>query len=117
MTNERQNRAIDYIEFPVTDMQASKAFYASVFGWEFTDYGPEYASFSDANVDGGLRLESEIKAGGPLVVFYAEDLEGIEQSVKDAGGSILQEIFSFPGGRRFHFTDTSGNELAVWSDR
>lgn len=117
MTNERHDRAIDYIEFPVTDMQASKAFYSAVFGWEFVDYGPDYASFSDANVEGGFRQESEIKAGGPLVVFYAEDLEGVERSVRGAGGTVIREIFSFPGGRRFHFTDPSGNELAVWSDK
>jgi hypothetical protein len=117
MTHQQTDRTIDYIEFSVTDMEASKSFYASVFGWEFTDYGPDYASFSDENVDGGFRVEGEVAAGGPLVVFYAEDLEAVEQSVTEAGGKIVQEIFSFPGGRRFHFTDPSGNELAVWSDK
>lgn len=115
---ENQNRVdnrIDYIEFNVKDIKAAKAFYGKVFGWEFQDWGPDYASFNDGRLDGGLSQVSELIAGGPLVIFYSSELEKIRDSIVEAGGKILQEIFEFPGGRRFHFTDTSGNILAVWS--
>lgn len=115
-TKDRDLR-IDYIELPVTDMAAAKAFYGGLFGWEMTDYGPDYASFHDGRLDGGFRLEESVPTGGPLVVLYAADLEALEARVREKGGRIVQEIFSFPGGRRFHFLDPSGNELAIWSDR
>jgi predicted enzyme related to lactoylglutathione lyase len=105
------DRRIDYIEFPATDMTAVKTFYAGVFGWKFTDYGPEYSTFEDGRLAGGFWTQ-----GKPLVVIYATDLEGMESRIRAAGGTIVKEIFSFPGGRRFHFIDPSGNELAVWSD-
>ncbi len=117
MRQENQDRRIDYVEFAVTDMDATKKFYTSVFGWEFEDWGADYASFSDGRLAGGLRKEEAVATGGPLVVVYAEDLEELEAAIRDAGGTIVVEAFSFPGGRRFHFTDPSGNELAVWSDR
>ena len=114
------DRQIDYIEFPATDLADTKRFYADVFGWAFTDYGPHYASFSaaDAGRDGGFRSDAEARAstGGPLIVLYAADLEATEQRVSAAGAEIVKPIFPFPGGRRFHFRDPSGNELAVWSD-
>ncbi len=115
----QKNLTIDYIEFPATDMAATKKFYTDVFGWEFTDYGPDYASFprAQAGIDGGFTSQTAPAAPGTLAVFYADDLEAVETSVRDAGGEIVQEIFSFPGGRRFHFKDPSGNELAVWSDK
>jgi hypothetical protein len=112
-----QDRRIDYIEIPVTDIEAAKRFYGATFGWEMTDYGPDYTSFRDGRLDGGFRREASVVRGGPLVVLYASDLEGLEAEIRDHGGRIVQEIFEFPGGRRFHFRDPSGNELAVWSDR
>ena len=118
MTNQAdQDRRIDYVEFSVTDVPAAKKFYAGVFGWEFTDYGPDYTSFSDGRLAGGLRLAPEVAAGGPLIVLYALDLADIEERIRVRGGDIVRKTFEFPGGRRFHFTDPSGNELAVWSDR
>ena len=117
MSRAAHDRRIDYIELPVTDMAAAKRFYGAVFGWSFTDYGPEYASFADGRLDGGFRLEEKVTTGGPLVVVYALQVEAMEQAVRKAGGRVVREIFSFPGGRRFHFTDPAGTELAVWSDQ
>lgn len=123
MNQAEQDRRIDYIEFLATDIEAIKGFYSKVFGWEFTDYGPEYTSFTDGRLAGGFAVASEVTGGGggggggPLVVLYAADLEGVLASVNESGGVIVREIFEFPGGRRFHFTDPSGNELAVWSDQ
>ena len=117
MSHEEQDRRIDYVEFVSTDMDATKRFYSSVFGWEFEDWGPEYISFKDGRLSGGFRAGEAAGAGGTLVVVYAADLEEVEASVRAQGGTILVETFSFPGGRRFHFSDPSGNELAVWSDR
>jgi predicted enzyme related to lactoylglutathione lyase len=110
------DRRVDYIEFPAVDVTKIKAFYAGVFGWKFTDYGPDYTSFEDGRLAGGFGKADEVTGGGPLVVIYAADLAAMEASVKAAGGTIVKEIFSFPGGRRFHFHDPSGNELAVWSE-
>lgn len=117
MSQAEQDRRIDYIEFPVTDMEAAKQFYAGVFGWEMKDWGPDYASFKDGRLDGGFRAATEVARGGSLVVLYSTDLEGIKATIESHGGKIVQDIFEFPGGRRFHFLDPSGNELAVWSDR
>ncbi|HET8713912.1 MAG TPA: VOC family protein [Gemmatimonadales bacterium] len=111
------DRRIDYIELAATDIEATKRFYQSVFGWKFTDYGPDYTSFEDGRLNGGFYKADAVKPGTVLVVIFAVDLEGMQQRVTKAGGKILKPIFSFPGGRRFHFGDPSGNELAVWSDR
>jgi len=108
---------MDYIEFPALDIAKTKAFYTGLFGWKFTDYGPDYTSFEDGRLAGGFFRKDAVMAGGPLVVIYAADLAGMQTKVPAAGGAIVKEIFSFPGGRRFHFTDPSGNELAVWSDK
>jgi uncharacterized protein len=108
---------IDYIELPATDLPATKAFYAEVFGWTFTDYGPEYVSFADGDMEGGFAKVDSNRAGGPLVILYSSALEETEASVLRGGGNISKPIFSFPGGRRFHFLDPNGNELAVWSDK
>jgi predicted enzyme related to lactoylglutathione lyase len=111
------HHAIDYIEIAVTDMDAAKSFYTSAFGWSLVDYGPEYAGIQgDGKEAGGLRLDSEVRAGGPLVILYSEDLEGSVDAITAAGGTIQRPIYAFPGGRRFHFADPAGNELAVWSD-
>ena len=120
----RDNLMIDYLEFPTRDLAATKAFYGEVFGWEFIDYGPEYASFTKAQAgrDGGFTSQTKVgpsprEGGGTLAVLYADDLEALIEKVKAAGGTIVEPIFSFPGGRRFHFTDPGGNEMAVWSEK
>jgi hypothetical protein len=116
METKMNDRRIDYIEFPAADVARTKAFYAGVFGWKFTDYGPDYTSFEDGRLSGGFAKTDGVTRGGPLVVIYAADLAAIEAAVRASGGAIVKETFSFPGGRRFHFTDPSGNELAVWSE-
>jgi predicted enzyme related to lactoylglutathione lyase len=117
MSQEQHDRRIDYIELATTDMAAMKTFYAGAFGWKLQDWGEDYASFEDGRLTGGFRLVDRVVRGGPLVIIYAVDLEAAEAAVRAHGGAIVQAIFSFPGGRRFHFTDPAGNELAVWSDR
>lgn len=117
MGQEEHDRRIDYIELAVTDIERAKSFYGAAFGWKLQDWGPEYSSFADGRLNGGFRLEDSVTTGGPLVVLYAIDLEAVEAEVKAVGGKVVRDIFSFPGGRRFHFTDPDGNELAVWSDR
>jgi hypothetical protein len=110
------HHAIDYIEFTVRDLAAAKQFYTEAFGWAFTDYGPEYAGIQGPDGEvGGLRQADEARTGGPLVVLYSTDLEASLAAVRAAGGSIEKEPFAFPGGRRFHFLDPSGTELAVWA--
>ena len=116
MVLEENDRRIDYIEIRVKDVPAATRFYADVFGWSFTDYGADYSAFHDGRLGGGLTGSDGTIGGGPLVVLYAIDLEGIRDRITAAGGSISRDTFEFPGGRRFHFTDPSGNELAVWSD-
>jgi predicted enzyme related to lactoylglutathione lyase len=117
-TATHTHHAIDYIELPMTDMDRAKAFYAAAFGWEFNDYGPTYAGIRKPGGEaGGFRLESEVRAGGPLVILYSADLDASLASVRAAGGEITMPPFEFPGGRRFHFHDPSGNELAVWSEQ
>ncbi len=116
MSNAANDRRIDYIEFPATDIAATKRFYNEVFGWKFEDYGPEYTSFFDGRLAGGFWKATNVAEGGVLVVLYAADLEAVLQQVKAAGGNISKEIFSFPGGRRFHFLDPNGNQLAIWSE-
>lgn len=109
----REDGKVDYVELPGGELPATKAFYASAFGWAFTDYGPTYAAFNEG-LDGGFQGEGA--PAKPLVILYAHDLEAMEAKVVAAGGVISTPIFSFPGGRRFHFTDPAGNELAVWSE-
>lgn len=116
MSNAANDRRIDYIELPATDIAATKRFYSGVFGWSFEDYGPEYTSFFDGRLAGGFTKSGTVAEGGVLVVFYAANLEAILEKVKSAGGRIVKEIFSFPGGRRFHFLDPNGNQLAIWSE-
>lgn len=111
------DKRIDYIELPMLDLMETKKFYGDVFGWKFVDYGPDYTSFNDGRLDGGFMKVPEIQRGGPLIIIYSIELELIKETIKSAGGLIVKDIFEFPGGRRFHFTDPSGNELAVWSDK
>ena len=114
--DQDHNFQMDYIEFPATDIEATKRFYGAVFGWSFTDYGPNYASFFDGRLGGGFTMSAQPVKGGPLVVLYAKSLEETQRKIVEAGGKVLIEIFEFPGGRRFHFADPNGNELAVWSE-
>lgn len=114
-----QHEKINYIEFPSRNLKSTKAFFMAAFGWEFTDYGPDYASFSNQGVDGGFytaELAADASAGSALIVLYSSALEETQKKVASAGGTVTKPIFAFPGGRRFHFTEPSGNELAVWSD-
>ncbi|BDX00049.1 glyoxalase [Maricaulis maris] len=105
---------IDYNEIPVTDMAAAKAFYRAAFGWDFLDFGPDYAAFQNAGLDGGLRREDTRFPQGCLIILKAKDILAAEARVEGAGGAIIKRE-DFPGGRRFHFTDPAGNELALWS--
>ena len=110
---------INYLEFHAKDLPATKAFFQSAFGWSFVDYGPEYTSFSDQGVDGGFfqsDLASSSERGAALVILYSNQLEATLAKVEKAGGSIVKPIYSFPGGRRFHFIEPSGNEFAVWGE-
>lgn len=115
-----EHEKINYVEFPAKDMQATKTFFSKAFGWSFTDFGPDYTAFSNEGLDGGF-FKSELSVstdnGSALIVFYSNDLEQTQEKIETAGGTIKVAIFSFPGGRRFHFTDPNGNEYAVWSDK
>jgi len=111
---------INYLEFPAKDIAKTKAFFSTVFAWSFTDYGPEYTAFSEAGIDGGFyksELTCATANGSVLVVVYSNDLEQTQSKIEAAGGSVIKPIFTFPGGRRFHFADPNGNEYAVWSDQ
>jgi len=110
---------MNYVELPAKDLAATKAFFESAFGWSFVDYGPEYTAFENQGLDGGFfqsDLTSSTEKGAALIVFYSNQLEATLAKVEKAGGSILKPIYSFPGGRRFHFTEPSGNEFAVWGE-
>jgi len=114
-----QHEKINYLEFPAKNIKATKEFFTTVFDWSFVDYGPDYTAFDNAGLDGGFfSSEQTISTnnGSALVVFYSDALEQTQKKIENAGGAIIQETFSFPGGRRFHFADPNGNEFAVWSD-
>lgn len=114
----REHR-IDYVEFASSDPAASRAFFETVFGWSFIDYGSDYTAFDDGRLQGGFFRASPQQAsnGAPLLVLYAEQLLPVQSAVQQAGGRIVREVFSFPGGSRFQFIEPGGNELAVWSER
>jgi predicted enzyme related to lactoylglutathione lyase len=113
--DQNRDRRIDYIEFGTRDIGATKRFYGDVFGWKFTDYGPDYTSFEDGRLSGGFRVD-QAPGRSPLIVIYATELDRMKERVAAAGVNVFNE-HSFPGGRRFHFTDPGGNEVAVWSER
>ncbi|MBU1802115.1 VOC family protein [Nocardioides sp.] len=115
--SEHVHHAIDYVEINVSDLAQAKAFYAEAFGWQFNDYGPEYAGIRWVEGDGevgGLNATGVPSRGGPLVLLWSADLDASATAVADAGGEIVTGPYEFPGGRRFHFVDPSGNELGVW---
>ncbi len=115
----KETGKINYVELPSRDLAATKRFFSDAFGWSFVDYGPDYVAIQNAGLDGGFFKSDKVATtsnGSVLVVLYSSDLESTLEKVKQSGGHIAQDIFSFPGGRRFHFTDPNGNEYAVWSD-
>jgi predicted enzyme related to lactoylglutathione lyase len=113
----KQTGKIDYLEMPATGgtLDSAKAFYSAAFSWTFTDYGPTYSAF-DEGLEGGFQSDASEASPKPLPVLYSEDIEATLSAVESAGGRIVRPIFSFPGGRRFHFLDPAGNELAVWGE-
>jgi len=114
-----QHGKINYIELPCRDLAATKAFFSEAFGWGFVDYGPDYMAITDAGIDGGFYKSercARTEQGSALVVLYSNNLEQTLQQVTAAGATISIAIFSFPGGRRFHFIEPGGNEYAVWSE-
>lgn len=112
----RDEGRIDYVEIPVTDLDKTRAFFEALYGWEFQEWGPDYYSFSDGRLDGGLRRADEAApASGVLLVFYSSDLERDYERVQALGATISQEIFEFPGGRRFHCVEPAGTEFAIWT--
>ena len=115
-----QHEMIDYVEYPASDIEATKSFFTAAFGWVFTDYGPDYTAFNRNGIEGGFYKStqcSDADKGAALIVFYSAEIEQTYQKITKAGGKIKREIFDFPGGRRFHFTCPSANEFAVWSDK
>jgi uncharacterized protein len=110
----KQDGKLDYIELSAAGgaLDSVKAFYSAAFGWSFTDYGAAYSAF-DEGLDGGFQTESAAK---PLPILFSTDLERTLAAVEQAGGKVVRPIFDFPGGRRFHFLDPAGNELAVWAE-
>jgi uncharacterized protein len=115
----KEHEKINYIEFPSKDIEATKTFFTSAFGWSFENYGPDYVAFSNEGIDGGFfksDLSATTENGSALIVFYSKAIEKTQTKIENAGGSIIKPIFPFPGGRRFHFSDPNGNEYAVWSD-
>ena len=110
-------KRIDYIEIPVSDPAQAQAFFEALFGWEFQSWGEDYISFNDGRLHGGFERSAEpALAKGALLVFFSEDLERDLDRVVELGATISKEIFSFPGGRRFHFVDPTGTEYAIWSE-
>ncbi|MGV9601633.1 VOC family protein [Streptosporangium sandarakinum] len=120
-SSPHRHHAIDYVELTVTDLERAKRFYTEAFGWRFNDYGPGYAGIRSAQDEtvsevGGLRAGEEVRPGGPFVLLYSADLDRSVEAVTNAGGRVVSGPYGFPGGRRFHFTDPSGNELGVWAE-
>lgn len=110
---------MNYVEFSACDLIATKAFFESAFDWVFQDYGPEYTAFNHQGLDGGFfkaEVSSTQATGGALIVFFSNNLTDTQNKIKTAGGVITQDTYEFPGGKRFHFTEPSGNEFAVWGE-
>ena len=95
-----------------------KAFYGKAFGWTFTDCGPHYVALHGAGIEGGFDESQDyiaLNKPGAFVILYSDDLEATQAAIKSVGGEICVETYGFPGGRRFHFKDSSGNELGLWT--
>ena len=111
---------IDYVEIPSKDVAQSRAFFTALLGWSFTDYGPDYTAFDDGRIAGGFFKSDTVSAttsGGSLPVIYAEALEQAKSEAIRLGATVTRDIFNFPGGRRFQFTEPGGSEFAIWSDK
>jgi predicted enzyme related to lactoylglutathione lyase len=118
MSTPENNLRLDYLEFATRDVTIANKFYTAAFGWIFTDYGPDYTSFTDGRLAGGFYTSADAPTKmNPMTVIYATDLEVAEARVIQAGGKIIKPSFEFPGGRRFQFTDPNGLELSVWCER
>ena len=113
-----KENSINYIEFPMHKTQETIDFYSKIFGWTFTKWGPHYVSFSDAEIEGGFNGEGDMKSKSPgvLIVLYSQNLVEKAEAISQAGCKVIKPIYAFPGGKRFHFLDPNGNELAVWSE-
>ena len=105
---------IDYLEFPTTNGARTREFFGEAFGWRFTNYGPTYDAIDDAGIDAGIQADAGEVTAAPLAVIRTSDLEAAERDVIAAGGVITRPAYDFPGGRRFHFREPGGTELAVW---
>lgn len=115
-----EHEKINYVEFPSNDLDETKRFFSQAFNWEFQDFGTEYTAFSNQGIDGGFfkaNLSSSTKTGAALIVFYSNNIEQTQDKIEKSGGTIIKPVFTFPGGRRFHFSEPCGNEFAVWSDK
>jgi predicted enzyme related to lactoylglutathione lyase len=113
-----QHEKLNYVELPARDLPATRQFFRTVFGWEFEEFGPDYCAFAGQGLDGGFyssELFSSTRNGSALLVFYSDDLEATQARIEQAGGRIEKPVFEFPEGRRFHFSEPSGNEFAVWT--
>ncbi len=111
---------VDYVETPSRDLPKTKAFFTALFGWQFTEYGPDYLDYSDGRTTGGFYRSEKVSSyegGATIAVIYTEHLETLRDRAKELGATITRDIFSFPGGRRFHFTEPGGSEFAIWSDK
>ncbi len=104
---------LNYVELPVREIGAARAFYEQAFGWSLTEFAPTYAATITGDTDVGLQADASEATKAPLAVIEVEELEATVEAVQSAGGTIVRPIFAFPGGRRFHFLDPSGNELAA----
>lgn len=105
---------LNYVELPAGEIGATRSFYEQAFGWTMTEFAPTYAATTSGDVDLGLDADKADQPSAPLPVIEVSDVEAALAAVEQAGGTIVRPIFSFPGGRRFHFRDPSGNELAAW---
>ena len=111
-----KHHTLNYIEFSADNLEEIKKFYSASFGWKFTDFGPDYTAFNDGSLEGGFE-KGKVTKGGPLVIIYSDNLESSIKVLINNGGTISKDIFKFPGGRRFHFNDPAGNQLAIWSEK
>ena len=117
---EPKPNSVDYVEIPSRDVTKSKVFFTALFGLKFTDYGPDYVAFEDGRLSGGFYTSdkvSSVAAGAAIIIFYTEHLESLRERAIALGATITRDIFTFPGGRRFHFAEPGGSEFSIWSDK
>ncbi len=120
MNESNQHEKLNYLEVPVRDPEATRAFFESVFGWSFTMYGPDYMDSASGGIMVGFFRDPHpalTENGSVLVTFFSDDLEATQAKIEAAGGKVIKPAFDFPGGRRFQFTEPGGSEFSVWSDK